>query len=1636
MKNKMKVLINLIIVALVAVVTFLVIKFVPTSVRNVTSVGEIQETTKVEEETLAMAPGALFDTTTVTKENWNGETFYRAHYNGEAVYCAMKGGTLSLSYKYSFEALLAEARGHIGEKANEKCIKPEMKRSRTYYELDSRRDANYEEAFILSYTNPTMTGYNDWSPLKQQAIWRTGSLSANKKNPPQTSNGDNADIINQYAVNYSDFMTKIKNNGNTMVKGDVTNKSKVKVTRTGKANEYIAGPFSINYISGNYGMYYGGITDMYLLDENSNRIEINSIIRNGTEYFTYVDGKHYGYFNPDEHQDNSYVSRNYLGQLYPTPGEEFYVKFTTTQQKIVKVHVDFKWMEAKSVITYYKPAYYQTVYRDNHTPYCPKNHPRKVDDYGNKPVYDSKGNVIGTEWGVVGSHTEYNGECGGCTFTCEIISGSVVRVDDTRAQKMLSANSTRWVNSASLEIDIPQKIEPTTPPNTPPEKNMQIVLAGNVWEDQDSAKQSLPNGVKDSNESWMKGIEVILHLSNGAELKRTVTDTNGHYEFTNLDAQQKYYIEFIYNGQLYQATQYNSSLTNEDRLAGKINNATEIASERNAFNDNFAQIGSAPGNYTVRKSLYYSAGSSNTAWIINKTSSETPYGIQEVYEYLIDQAVSTKNYSSAYENTLNHFGNNNTTKSKLQFIEDSRISSYTGLDTTRVVYPIYDKFTESTLSRTIAGVLYKALYPKHLNIDFGLNPREIFDLALRKDVATATIEINGKSQTYNYNKRELNDNTWDINVRLSDAYYNSEYSREIYPSDYIYKVDNAYGNNYADYGASENDELNVYVTYKLMVRNQSQSALGQVMEIVDYYDKDYTYVAERSYIKVGDSTLQVNAQDSSRYGEGNSSTIDGYNRLYVRGLENTKLTSGQTAYVYLTFKVNKDEDRNVLLDENNWKYNSTTGEIEATLNGVGKENIAEINGFRTYYRNGTYIPNVGSVSGYDKVAGLFDYDSVNGNLNPNDVPKDGTINNSNFEDDTDKAPNIRLLLYKNDENRVIEGTVWEEERNVINQEQVTAVGDGIYDSSKESAINGVTVQLVELRSNGTEYVWQTISSGQNHFNSADTYKPIINKEGADGKNLIPDVVDEAEGKYIFKSYPTGNFVVRFIYGDTVKTVLPNTSTAITNAQGVKGQNVKSYNGQDYKSTTYQTGITQNNSYVWRKDPTWVNGQKTLGEELTTVTTFKTNASNNETASPLVSEREQKGYLYDVTASDANANVSDAKDIESIRNKVIDYSDKSVMNYIAEVLASHEQMPLNEAELTNKLNELMAKIQMTAETGLINVEVEYDRNTSEGVDQESKNGAYKITNVNLGLEERPKAQLAINKEVTNVKLTLADGSTLFDASQKATNVLWRKHKPYKFKYKDNKLVSDPMAEIREKNSYDATFGLVQLSMDEELMHGATIKISYKVTVTNVGEVDYKDNSFYYTGVVSDMNNVVKTQANQVVDYIANNLQFYAEYNKAWKTITQEELLAGAVNTTLANETGKYNTIIVTSEKSNIANKALVPEKYNPNESSVSDDLVLTQLITSENETDDLTYRNIVEITTISNSVGRRMAYSVVGNQNPTKDAQEVDSNVSEVVKILPPFGTTAMPYVIGAVILLSSGILIAGIIFIKKKVLRK
>ena len=1153
----------------------------------------------------------------------------------------------------------------------------------------------------------------------------------------------------------------------------------------------------------------------------------------------------------------------------------------------------------------------------------------------------------------------------------------------------------------------------------------------------------------------------------GRFVAATTTDENGYYEFYGLNSMYNYYVKFTYNGQYYEPTKYNAN--RDDENWDNNSKGMDVADERNIFNAKFRDIGSAPEN------LLEPAAEMHTRAELKEQG-------------LIDD----------FGNIVGEVSEDGTRESTDTYVNESMMDSYTCNGTKKMdLYPNIDVFVNDDKKHSLletSQVLdfieskeVPTLYAdpdimRHVNQ--GFVERELVDLALRKDVYKATLEINGEVEEYTYDKRNslIYEGCWDIKGR-NNGYYSQTYTRELYREDYSYKVEDysQWGLLQDALGISQDSELKVFVTYRFTIRNSSYGIATAVTEVVDYYDPDFTPVPERSYLgdKDGKSIGSITLNEKSRYSESTMKKMDGYNTIYVTGsniyssAKDDVATAGcfplsdpdknKDIYFYVTFEVNKDDTtRNILLD-----------------NDSGKENVAEINGYKSYYGIKAVAPNFGNTQALPEftkgdIAGIPDTDSTSGNLRK--------IDTSEFEDDTDKAPNIKITLnYMN--LRTIKGTVWEDKRT--EEENNAMVGNGKRDTG-ETGINGVRVQLVELRekSNGDgvdgtryEYIWKEVMTGQT---------PLTTVIPTRGSAVMVPNMSAGTGEYLFQGLIPGEYIVRFIYGSTDETVLSEqaidykTGEIITNPVtqklGYNGEttiNQKSYNGNDYKSTSYQVESELFNGVGAYRNIT--SGSYKYNFE-------EADDKNQSDAKDIMRDMDYSN-LASIIESIGNWRLKVAKNpqnltsIDHTREDVEKYSNGDVTNELAEILASYEHLPSDESKAREYLKKFMDNTYMVAETGVINMKSEYNREESAttplfgaaniGANNYDRGGYYVLEGLDFGLVERPKAQLKVTKQVTNVKMTLANNSVLFDAVERATNVLWMDHTAHgqdkKNTYstgnnyeKNNSFMLKPI--VRSKA---ASKGKVQLTMDQELMHGATLQITYAITVANVGEVDYKEDQFYYTGKVGDTGTIVKTNPRKLIDYVGtqvhewdknddktatrNNLQFSSELNPEWQVIDKDNVLGSLVNKKYESGVKKYTKdhIIVTEAiskdlipliadnseaKDNIAkefkeNPMNAIETVNASQSVSGVQLILTQMITQDNTDDDKTYNNMVELVTTKNTVGRKMAYSIVGNQDPTIEPYEIDADDSQDVVILPPFGNKPIFYVLISAV---AFILIAGI----------
>lgn len=1220
----------------------------------------------------------------------------------------------------------------------------------------------------------------------------------------------------------------------------------------------------------------------------------------------------------------------------------------------------------------------------------------------------------------------------------------------------------------------------------PNQKDIKLIsIGGNVWEDAKTGKASLGDGINSTTNNVDKNLENIKVSLYTEDMKLaelmpddsvtniynrinpTLTDANGNYKFEGVDESKKYYVVFEYDGQVYMPTEYLAkgisgdtiqNYNSVEEMLGELTNigtgrdngnsgstggkntgtgtntgsgkdtqtntewfekwkANSKASEfetntgkntiegRQTFNNRFAEIGASPKNYISKNTLgistylveeegiYYNKSYTRLelmGYTLKKTSKGVAYVQDKIqlvdgYKYnkygtldyddngaitsewsegLISQKikefiVANGHYPNEAEKVRIYRSivgdmNDNEAWNKLQFIEDCKMSALTKSPFNSGIeyYPTNKNATFGT-----------DLLTNYVNL--GLWRRQEFNAQLTKDVVEVTTTntkngnsdktvFNGKTYALDSIKDYINDYTNAIKdnngkINLAKQYADSQQGIYINRLNAQY-----YYNKYYDRPIKQSEymgqrNLEVEIKYRITVYNLSQSLETQITEVVDYYDDSLQLTS--AVVNTNGKNIsndKSSAVSESIYGQVTEKSFPGFNKVYIR-LQNKQLATGEGITIDLTYKV---------------KRMALQG-FEGYINIGEKNNIAEINGYKTYYSANTSTPNRhGAIIGNNTtVAGLVDVNSTPGNLETIEEITNGVIN---FEDDSDKTTATLTITDDPtppdhntpiDSTNIISGCVWEDAKT-----EKASLGNGIRDSG-EKGIAGVKVALCKKyeRNDSTQQAAGDEKLGWiKEYNDKRYNKEYIYKSVAD------EYTTGKDGKYSFEVKESGDYYVLFGYGLDDATVLTNDEDNETNKiLGKTGSNTKSYNGQDYKSTIFQAGFE--NGY----DIENVDYDKSLNE----------------------------------------AHVSKAIDDWARVEEVNKYS-KIQTNHIAEVLASPTKVPtyLGEqygSDLMGRLvDELTTNTWKIAKTQKIKIEGR-------------KNGE-KIENVDLGLVERPITQLQITNNVENVKVTLSDGSIVFDATQTAEatkgnetkNVIWKSNR---------------------STTKGITGGFIQLYLDEELMYGATIQITYKMQINELNDyVEYEGLEYYAKGRTNS-GIKVESKAKKLVCYIPNKMQFNKTQSGDWNAITDineiipaEEKDGENINNNLVN----YRLKDTISSQSNTISKI---EADNINNAYLNNNmLTISQLITKESAQGG--YECKVEIVELENAVGRRMETSIVGNFNPANDPVENDEAKAEDVAVMPPFGIGQVFYYVLTIVI--AGMLVVGIIFIKKKVLVK
>lgn len=566
-----------------------------------------------------------------------------------------------------------------------------------------------------------------------------------------------------------------------------------------------------------------------------------------------------------------------------------------------------------------------------------------------------------------------------------------------------------------------------------------INIGGIVWEDTQTGNKQIsgPDGKLNNGETGISGIGVEIYnekdervyqdiygdelvdttAGNGQEFSYKLNNGNldtislnaGEYIFPNLE-KGEYYVRFLYDGINYMTV--DSSNNKYELTSPKESKVTEEG--RDAFNARFKTI---------------SPGQSND-------------GTKLGYDYNEAEKTSKLQVGIKGENPAND--------NEFDFQMKAKSENYLrsgDADWIKV-------WTED-------GKINRDHYA--LDVNCGLTEK-FFDLALGTDVKSARVTINGKEATYDYAKimnGELKDITLDeITQNNSSETDGIEYTLYLYNSDYNFRIEDYRTDmtpgvkdttSDSDHSVisdpinkNESDELQVYVTYSIVLKNQSKQS-GTVNKFVYYYDSKYTPYEITS-------TDRYNVEIEEEVGKITfTSNSDG---LSVNESDEYRKE------IDITFRINKDSNGYVLKGEF-----SNAGEIIEYSTPEG---------------------------------GLIDYDSAPGNAEFG-LGEQKTIA-GHYEDDCDEAKGLEISI--KDEVRETIGTVFED----INKDGVNndskPVNDVIVQLIELKTIKGKYYEYIwQQTHSGSNEVLTTTRYG---YNPASKYNSNATGDGVyQFKDFIP-----------------------------------------------------------------------------------------------------------------------------------------------------------------------------------------------------------------------------------------------------------------------------------------------------------------------------------------------------------------------------------------------------------------------------------------------------------------------------------------------------------------------------------------------------
>ena len=812
-----------------------------------------------------------------------------------------------------------------------------------------------------------------------------------------------------------------------------------------------------------------------------------------------------------------------------------------------------------------------------------------------------------------------------------------------------------------------------------------IKISGFAWEDIANSPDNETDNIwkENTKDKKLKDITVKIWSSQGTLLASKITNSDGNYVFGNYDEDPKATkikiddivggnIEFEYNGMSYKTVSINSKFNLEKKSEQKsvingIDNSATDTTQRDAFSSNYAIISnnkSHTSNGSVKYQLKYNYDK-------KMHESELTYGDNVKYGY------EGQKYPSAGVNQ--------------QYL----INAVTQKNSGKALCTQYsaDDIRKNSVIE-IAGV------------NLGITLREQADLAVASDLNTVDIKVTKGAETYNntytYAKRDLDGDSIDnfgmdvkfgINSTAKTSYTDRGlhlYTRRIYESDLAWA------------NSDESKELmQIYVTYRIRVKNQASTLSAKVSELVNYYDARYTI--EESWVADNLGNKTANATWGTSKYQNNAKMESGYTAKYTTALENIEIGPNEYKDIYIKFKLNRDAVKELL-------------NKQTTLN-----NVSEISAFSTFENGKVYAAiDQDSNPGSAEIKLKKPSDTTTASLHNNTYQiENKTLDTETYEDDTDYAPALILGIEDTEPTRGLSGIVFEDSNKTKDSthgdETKThpteeRIGDGIYKQG-ENGVENVKVEL--LNEDGTV---------------ATLYQLIVKNGIVTVDNKPAEVETGPSGEYSLLGVLPGRYLIRYTYDNNTKI------------------NGKIIDCTEYKSTIITSDIMKNaldlNSTPSRKG------------NLNWILTYDEIPQNDK--------EEAKSKKTDVSGLKRFSDAVDDLDKRAQQERDgIYYGNLSGLNYEMSADTAYfdvgvEYTEVQEKESNERVSFTDYKDEYDSVDGKIDVIKEGKIKLSDKF--------YAINPYqDFGLIERPRQSYEINKRISYIKLTLVDEHTIINGN---------------------------------------------------------------------------------------------------------------------------------------------------------------------------------------------------------------------------------------------------------------------------------